>query len=117
MPRWQWKEWERFIDWMALNGINMPLAITGQEAVWYKVWSKMGMSDIEIRSYFTGPPYLPWHRVTIRAVIQEKASIHSRFRNDLLTNHRQFFRNFNGYIRIPRHRSETVVFQVMVQPH
>lgn len=40
MPWWQWKEWERFIDWMALNGINMPLAITGQEAVWYKVWSK-----------------------------------------------------------------------------
>ena len=63
MPWWQWKEWERFIDWMALNGINMPLAITGQEAVWYKVWSKMGMSDIEIRSYFTGPPYLPWHRM------------------------------------------------------
>ena len=63
MPWWQWKEWERFIDWMALNGINMPLAITGQEAVWHKVWSKMGMSDIEIRSYFTGPPYLPWHRM------------------------------------------------------
>ena len=34
----------------------MPLAITGQEAVWYKVWSKMGMSDLAIRSYFTGPP-------------------------------------------------------------
>ena len=38
MPWWTWKEWERFIDWMALNGINMPLAITGQEAVWYEVW-------------------------------------------------------------------------------
>ncbi|MEG1839285.1 MAG: alpha-N-acetylglucosaminidase TIM-barrel domain-containing protein, partial [Bacteroidaceae bacterium] len=34
MPFWQWKNWERLIDWMALNGINMPLAITGQEAVW-----------------------------------------------------------------------------------
>ena len=33
MPYWQWKDWERFIDWMALNGVNMPLAITGQEAV------------------------------------------------------------------------------------
>ena len=38
MPWWQWDEWERFIDWMAMNGVNMPLAITGQEAVWYKVW-------------------------------------------------------------------------------
>ena len=26
MPWWQWPEWERFIDWMALNGVNMPLA-------------------------------------------------------------------------------------------
>ena len=63
MPWWQWKDWERLIDWMALNGVNMPLAITGQEAVWYKVWSKLGLSDTEIRSYFTGPPYLPWHRM------------------------------------------------------
>ena len=48
---------------MALNGINMPLAITGQEAVWYNVWSKLGMTDKEIRNYFTGPTYLPWHRM------------------------------------------------------
>lgn len=63
MPFWQWKDWERLIDWMALNGINMPLAITGQEAVWYKVWKKIGLTDEEIRSYFTGPTYLPWHRM------------------------------------------------------
>ena len=63
MPYWQWKDWERFIDWMALNGVNMPLAITGQEAVWYKVWKKLGLTDQEIRSYFTGPTYLPWHRM------------------------------------------------------
>lgn len=63
MPFWQWNDWERLIDWMALNGINMPLAITGQEAVWYKVWKKLGLTDEEIRSYFTGPTYLPWHRM------------------------------------------------------
>lgn len=63
MPFWQWKDWERLIDWMALNGINMPLAITGQEAVWHKVWKKIGLTDEEIRSYFTGPTYLPWHRM------------------------------------------------------
>ena len=28
MPWWKWRQWERFIDWMALNGVNMPLAIT-----------------------------------------------------------------------------------------
>lgn len=64
MPWWQWEDWERLIDWMALNGINMPLAITGQESVWYKVWRKLGLTDQEIRSYFTGPTYLAWHRMS-----------------------------------------------------
>ena len=63
MPWWKWEDWERLIDWMALNGINMPLANTGQEAVWQKVWRKHGLSDEEIRSYFTGPAHLPWHRM------------------------------------------------------
>ena len=63
MVWWQWPQWERFIDWMALNGINMPLALTGQEAVWQEVWREMGMSDNEIRSYFSGPAHLPWHRM------------------------------------------------------
>ncbi|MEN8256145.1 MAG: alpha-N-acetylglucosaminidase TIM-barrel domain-containing protein, partial [Verrucomicrobiota bacterium] len=53
------------IDWMALNGINMPLAITGQEAIWQKVWTKeFGLTDEEVRSFFTGPAHLPWHRMS-----------------------------------------------------
>lgn len=63
MTFWQWKDWERFIDWMALNGVNMPLAITGQEAVWMKVWTAMGMTEQECREYFTGPSFLAWHRM------------------------------------------------------
>jgi len=60
---WQWDDWERFVDWMALNGINMPLAITGQEYVWQKVWKKFGMTDEETRAFFSGPSHLPWHRM------------------------------------------------------
>ncbi|MBO4504327.1 MAG: alpha-N-acetylglucosaminidase [Bacteroidales bacterium] len=63
MPWWNWEMWERFIDWMALNGINMPLAITGQEAVWYEVWREFGLTDAEVRNYFSGPAHLPWHRM------------------------------------------------------
>ena len=63
MPWWDWKEWEHFIDWMALNGINLPLAITGQESIWYKVWKQLGLDDETIRRYFTGPAHLPWHRM------------------------------------------------------
>ena len=64
MPYWKWADWERMIDWMALNGVNMPLAITGQESVWYEVWREMGLTDEQIRNYFTGPAQLPWHRMS-----------------------------------------------------
>ena len=63
MPFWRWRDWERCIDWMALNGINLPLAQTGNEAIWQKVWRSYGLSDEEIRAYFTGPAHLPWHRM------------------------------------------------------
>jgi len=59
MPFWGWKQWEHFIDWMALNGVNLPLAITGQEAVWYNVWTRLGMTDEQVRNYFTGPAMAP----------------------------------------------------------
>lgn len=60
---WKWNDWQRLIDWMALNGINMPLAIQGQEYIWQKVWRKFGMKDTEIRAFFTGPSHLPWQRM------------------------------------------------------
>lgn len=63
MPWWGWEEWEHVIDWMALNGVNLPLAITGQESIWYQIWTEMGLSDEQVRSYFTGPAHLPWHRM------------------------------------------------------
>ena len=31
--------------------------------MWYNVWRSMGMTDEQVRSYFTGPVYLPWHRM------------------------------------------------------
>ncbi|OJU47370.1 MAG: alpha-N-acetylglucosaminidase, partial [Bacteroidales bacterium 45-6] len=63
MTWWKWRDWEHFIDWMALNGVNLPLAITGQEKVWLNVWKKFGLTDDQIREFFTGPAYLPWHRM------------------------------------------------------
>ena len=63
LPWWGWEEWERLIDWMALNGVNLPLATTGQEAIWQRIWRRHGMTDSQIRSYFTGPAHLPWHRM------------------------------------------------------
>ena len=60
MSWWDWPQWERFIDWMALNGINQPLAVTGQETVWQAVCRRFGMADAEIETFLAGPPYLPF---------------------------------------------------------
>ena len=29
MTWWSWERWEAEIDWMALHGINLPMAFTG----------------------------------------------------------------------------------------
>uniref|UniRef100_A0A8C3SJC3 Alpha-N-acetylglucosaminidase n=1 Tax=Chelydra serpentina TaxID=8475 RepID=A0A8C3SJC3_CHESE len=60
---WDWPRWEREIDWMALNGINLALAFTGQEAVWQRVYLSLGLNQSEIDEYFTGPGFLAWNRM------------------------------------------------------
>lgn len=60
MSWWNWERWEKEIDWMALHGINMPLAITGEEYTWYLVYKEMGFTDQELAAFFSGPAYTAW---------------------------------------------------------
>jgi len=60
LPWWDWRQWERLIDWMALSGVNMPLSVTGQEAVWQAVCRRLGMSEAQVAEHLAGPPYLPF---------------------------------------------------------
>ncbi|WP_081162691.1 alpha-N-acetylglucosaminidase [Niastella populi] len=60
MSWWDWDRWQKEIDWMALHGINMPLAITGEEYTWYVVYKDMGFSDAELKDFFSGPAYFGW---------------------------------------------------------
>ncbi|UZR96966.1 alpha-N-acetylglucosaminidase [Chondrinema litorale] len=60
MAWWDWERWQWEIDWMALNGINMPLALTGEEAIWRKVYTEMGFSKEELGKFFSGPAYFSW---------------------------------------------------------
>lgn len=62
-PFWKWDKWQRFIDWMAMNGINRPLMQAGQEAIWLNVWKSFGIAEKDIQNYFSGPAHLPWHRM------------------------------------------------------
>jgi alpha-N-acetylglucosaminidase len=60
MAWWDWERWEREIDWMAMNGINMPLAITGEAYVWRQVYQELGFGSGELENFFSGPAYLAW---------------------------------------------------------
>ena len=52
-----WERWEHELDWMALNGVNLALAINGTEAVWQNTLRRIGYSDREIMDYIAGPAY------------------------------------------------------------
>ena len=60
---WDWARWEREIDWMALNGINMPLGFVGQEFIFREVLLDLGLSEAELGDFFSGPAVLPWMRM------------------------------------------------------
>lgn len=60
MAFWDWKRWEKEIDWMALHGINLPLAVVGQECVWKNMLEKLGYSKEEINKFIAGPAFLAW---------------------------------------------------------
>ena len=60
MAFWDWKRWEKEIDWMALHGINLPLAVVGQECVWKNMLEKLGYTKGEINKFIAGPAFLAW---------------------------------------------------------
>lgn len=60
MAFWDWNRWQKEIDWMALHGINMPLAAVGTESVWRNMLLKLGYSEEEVGKFIAGPAYLAW---------------------------------------------------------
>ncbi|MBP3251670.1 MAG: alpha-N-acetylglucosaminidase [Prevotella sp.] len=60
MAFWDWQRWEQEIDWMALHGVNLPLAIVGEECVWRNVLLKLGYSEEQIGQFIAGPAFLAW---------------------------------------------------------
>jgi len=58
-----WSQWEYYLDFAAVNGMNINLAgLTGQEYIQYKVFLSLGLDDLTIRSWFNGPAFLTWSR-------------------------------------------------------
>lgn len=64
MRSWQWEQWEKEIDLMAMNGINMPLTVVGYEAVIFYTLLDFGFTEDEALSFVAGPSYYPWQMMT-----------------------------------------------------
>jgi hypothetical protein len=60
MSFYQWKEWERELDWMALHGVNLMLATVGTEVIWQKTLQQFGFTEKEILDFIPGPAYTAW---------------------------------------------------------
>ncbi|KAG6421832.1 hypothetical protein SASPL_118390 [Salvia splendens] len=60
---WDWERWEKEVDWMALQGVNLPLAFTGQEAIWQKVFTDFNITKHQLNDFFGGPAFLAWARM------------------------------------------------------
>ncbi|AJW64599.1 Alpha-N-acetylglucosaminidase (NAGLU) tim-barrel domain protein [Elizabethkingia miricola] len=55
-----WEDWEKELDWMALNGVNIMLAPVGTELVWYNTLLKLGYTDADAKAFIPGPAFTAW---------------------------------------------------------
>ena len=58
---WKWEEWQKAIDYMVLNGVNLALTPVGMEKIWYNTLRKMDFTEKEIFDFLPGPAFNAWH--------------------------------------------------------
>lgn len=59
---WSWEDWELQLDWLALRGVNLPLAWVGAEKIMVDVFREIGLTDAEIATFLSGPAFQAWNR-------------------------------------------------------
>lgn len=59
---WAFDKWELLLDWLALRGVNLPLAWNGNEFILIQVFREVGLSDAEISDFLSGPAFQAWNR-------------------------------------------------------
>jgi len=57
---WDWSQWERQIDMMAMSGVNTPLMTVGNEIVWERVLRQLGYSQADIDRFIPGCAFTAW---------------------------------------------------------
>ncbi|KAI6855210.1 hypothetical protein D0864_08970 [Hortaea werneckii] len=62
-PWWGWEDWERELDWLALRGVNLPLAWVGYEKILLEVLIEAGLEREEVQGFLAGPGFQAWNRL------------------------------------------------------
>ena len=60
MAFWGEEEWQKELDLLALQGVNVILDITALEEVWRRFLVRLGYTNDEARIFVTGPAYYAW---------------------------------------------------------
>lgn len=60
MPFWGYDEWQRELDWFALNGVNLILDTTATEALWVEYLQNYGYTIDEAKAFVCGYSYKAW---------------------------------------------------------
>ncbi len=60
MAFWGKDEWQKEIDFLAMNGVNLVLDILGMEEVYRRFLTKLGYRHREIKNFLVGPAYYAW---------------------------------------------------------
>ncbi|KAI1790749.1 alpha-N-acetylglucosaminidase [Ganoderma leucocontextum] len=61
-PFWDFDQWELELDWLALRGVNLPLAWNGYEYILAETFREVGLTDADIASFLSGPAFQAWNR-------------------------------------------------------
>lgn len=84
MSFYTWADWQKELDWMAMNGVNLLLMPLGTEVVWLKTLQKIGYTEEEAKRYIATPTFSAWwqmgnlegwHGTITNAVIEEQRQL------------------------------------------
>ncbi|GBE77354.1 Alpha-N-acetylglucosaminidase [Sparassis crispa] len=59
---WNFDQWSLELDWLALRGVNLPLAWVGYEYTLEQVFLEAGLTQADIEDYLSGPAFQAWNR-------------------------------------------------------
>ncbi|OBZ68450.1 Alpha-N-acetylglucosaminidase [Grifola frondosa] len=59
---WSFEDWSLELDWLALRGVNLPLAWVGYEYILIETFREAGLTDADIASFLSGPAFQAWNR-------------------------------------------------------